>query len=125
MADRNHARTVRFEMLLTPWEARRIQREALRRRLTVSAYVRNAIRGHGGHAEDMLERAVERIGQAVIRDIEGMVATMAVAATVIIGQVSKRRIPAEERARAVTALTAYYRQRVARAVQADAGIGGW
>jgi hypothetical protein len=73
----------------------------------------------------MLERAIERIGQAVIRDIEGMVAAVAVAATVIIGRVSKRRIPPEERARAVTALTAYYRQRVARAVQVDAGDGAW
>ena len=125
MADRNHARTVRFEVLLTPLEARRIQGEAMRRKLTVSAYARNAILGGVDHAEDMLERAIERIGQAVIRDIEGMVAAVAVAATVIIGRVSKRRIPAEERARAVTALTAYYRQRVARSVQADAGDGAW
>jgi len=125
MADRNHARTVRFEVLLTPWEARRIQREAMRRRLSESAYVRNTIQGHTDHAEDMMERAIERIGQAVTRDIEGMVAAVAVAATVVIGQVSKRRIPAEERTRAVTALTAYYRQRVARAVQADARDGAW
>jgi hypothetical protein len=125
MADRNHPRTVRFEVLLTPSEARRIQREAMRRRLTESAYVRNALQGHTDHAEDMLERTIERIGQAVTHDIEGMVAAVAVAATVVIGQVSKRRIPAEERTRAVTALTAYYRQRVARAVQADAGDGAW
>ncbi len=108
-----HARTVRFEVLLTPSEAQRIEREAMRRGLTVSAYARMAVLGDVEHAEDMLNRVVERIGQVIRDDSEGVVAAMAAAATIIIGQVANRRVPAEERTKAVGTLTAYYRRYVA------------
>jgi hypothetical protein len=117
MADRiknQHARTVRFEVLLTPGEAQRIQRESMRRGLTVSAYARMAVLGDVEQAEDMLNRAVERIGQVIRHDSESVVAAVAAAATIIIGQVSNRSVPAEERAKAVGTLTAYYRRHVAR-----------
>jgi hypothetical protein len=100
-------------MRLTPGEAQRIEREAMRRGLTVSAYARMAVLGDIEHAEDMLNRAVEHIGQVIRHDSESVVAAVAAAATIIIGQVSNRRVPAEERAKAVGTLTAYYRRHVA------------
>ncbi len=104
---------MRFEVLLTPGEAQRIEREAVRRGLTVSAYARMAVLGDIEHAEDMLNRVVERIGQVIRHDSESVVAAVAAAATIIIGQASNRRVPAEERAKAVDTLTAYYRRHVA------------
>ncbi len=109
-----HARTVRFELLLTPSEAQRLEREAMRRGLTVSAYARMEVLGDVEHSKDMLNRAVDRIGQVIRHDSESVVAAVAAAATIIIGQVSNRRVPAEERAKAVGTLTAYYRWHVAR-----------
>jgi len=112
---------VRFEILLTPEEAQRIQREAVRRGLRATSYARMAVLGGVDYAEDVLERAVRRIGQAVRRDTEAVVAAVAAAATIIIGQVGNRRISAEERSRAVNALTAYYRERVAGGTQIGSG----
>jgi hypothetical protein len=108
-----HVRAVRLEMRLTPGEAQRIEREAMRRGLTVSGYARMAVLGDVEHAEDMLNCAVERIGQVIRHDSESVVAAVAAAATIIIGQVGNRRVPAEERAKAVGTLTAYYRRHVA------------
>ncbi len=123
-ADRTRTRTVRFEVLLTPQEAQRIEHEASRRGQPVSAYARRAILGGVDHAEDVLERAIERIRQIIRHDTESAVAAMAAAATIVIGQVTNQRVPAEERSKAIQALTAYYRQHLAGNAQAGAGDDG-
>ncbi len=117
-------RTVRFELLLTPEEVQRVRRDAVRRGLPASTYARMVVLGGVDHTEDTLEQAVQRFGQVVRRDFEGVVAAVAAAATIVIAQVSNRRIPADERARAVSSLTAYYRERVAASAQIRVGEEG-
>jgi hypothetical protein len=117
-------RTVRFELLLAPEEVQRVRREAVRRGLPASTYARMVVLGGVDHAEDMLEQAVQRFGQVVRPDFEGVVAAVAAAATIVIAQVSNRRIPADERSRAVSSLTAYYRERVAVSTQIRVGVEG-
>jgi hypothetical protein len=108
---------MRFEILLTSQEAQRIRHEAARRGLPAATYARMALLGGVDHSGDLFERAISRIAQAVRRDMEAVVAAVAAAATIVIGQVANRRVPAEERSRAVDALIAYYRERVASGAQ--------
>lgn len=118
---RGRARTLRLEILLTPEEARQIQGEAARRGLPAGTYARMALLGGFDHAQDAFERAIERMEQVVRRHVEGVVAAVAAAATIVIGKVSNQRPPADELSKAVDALIAYYRARITNGTQAEGG----
>jgi hypothetical protein len=79
--DEMQGRDQRLELRVTQQEMQRLEREAARRSLTVSAYVRLALIGEAQRDEERDAHIVERVAAEVVRVTDGRVqdATKAIA----------------------------------------------